>query len=644
MELSIVIVNYNVKYFLEQTLLSVKKAVRNINAEVFVVDNNSVDGSVELVQEKFPWVKLMALKENTGFSRGNNVAMRVAQGEYILLLNPDTVLQEDTLEKCLEFAKAQEQFGALGVRMIDGKGKFLPESKRGLPTPKRAFYKMCGLSSMFPKSKEFGGYHLKYLDEFKSHEVEVLSGAFMWMKKSVLDKVGLLDETFFMYGEDIDLSYRISLGGGKVFYFAGTTVIHYKGESTKKKSANYVKIFYKAMVIFANKHYSKKMAGSFALFINLAIWLRAALAVISNLAKQLAWPLIDFTTIYLGFYGISQYWEHYNKYVPNFYPNSFYQYFIPAYILIIILTVFISGGYDKPLSQKRLIRGALTGSILLIVIYAFLPRDWRFSRAILGLGSAWSVLMLPAMRELIYFVKHRKFGAHEPEDLNVAIIAQEQEYHRISQLLSQSQVKLSHNIWINAGTSKIAAAQGNLDQISEIVDIFNVNTLIFSAKDIENSDIMGYMSQFAQKDLQFKIVPERSLFIIGSNSKNQPGELYTIDVKFDISKTHIKRKKRLLDIGISIAAILTFPLLLLLRNGRHLLANLPAILYGNKTLVSYNELPEAIKLPALKNGLLSPLGKYKQKGLGENISLAYARDYNVYRDLKLLGPWLFKGK
>jgi len=639
--LSIVIVNYNVKYFLEQTLLSVQKAIKGLETEVFVVDNNSVDGSVELVRKKFPWVNLIALKENTGFSKGNNEAIKVAKGEYILLLNPDTVLQEDTLKKCLDFAKSKENFGALGVRMIDGKGKFLPESKRGLPTPRRAFYKMSGLAYLLPKSKEFGGYHLKYLDEFENHEVEVLSGAFMFMKKEVLEEVGYLDETFFMYGEDIDLSYRITKSGAKNFYCSDTTVIHYKGESTKKKSANYVKIFYQAMIIFANKHYSKKMAGSFSAFINCAIWIRAILAVVNQLVKKLIWPIIDFALIYFGFLGISIYWEKYNKFVPDFYPDSFYQFFIPVYILIILVAAFLSGGYDKPLSQKRLIRGALSGSILLIVLYAFLPANYRFSRAILGLGCAWAVLILPGIRELWHFIKHKKFGANEQEHLKVAIISEKSEHQRINSLLSQSQVKVDQNIWINSNEAKPQGATGQLSQLEEIVDIFKINTIIFSAKDMENTAIMEFMSQYANRDIQFKIVPEKSLFIIGSNSKNQPGELYTIDVKFDIAKTHIKRKKRILDIGIALSALVFSPILVFIANGRKLLSQVIPILIGKKTLVSYAASQGQRKLPALKPGILNPMGKHKDNSLSENINLAYARDYNVYKDLSLLSNWLF---
>ena len=225
-KLSVVIVNYNVAYFLEQCLHSVYEAAKGIPVEIFVVDNHSVDKSLEMLRNNFPEVKVIANEENVGFAKANNQAIRIATGEYILLLNPDTIVQADTFVKTLDFMDKTPDAGALGVKMIDGQGHYLPESKRGLPLPSVAFYKIFGLSKILRKSKRFGRYHLTYLDPDEIHEVDVLPGAFMLMRKSVLDQIGLLDETFFMYGEDIDLSYRVTLGGYKNYYFPLTRIIH----------------------------------------------------------------------------------------------------------------------------------------------------------------------------------------------------------------------------------------------------------------------------------------------------------------------------------------------------------------------------------------------------------------------------------
>ncbi len=234
MELSIIIVNYNVKHFLEQCLNSVYKATNGIEAEIIVIDNNSVDGSLNLIREKFKDVILVSNKKNTGFSVANNQGIKMAKGNNILLLNPDTVVQEDTFIKCLEFLDNHKDAGALGVKMYDGNGRFLPESKRGLPTPLVAFYKIFGLAYLFPQSKVFGNYHLGFLSKNEDHKVDILSGAFMMIKKEVLEKVGLLDEAFFMYGEDIDLSYKALKKGYSNYYLGDVKIIHFKGESTDK--------------------------------------------------------------------------------------------------------------------------------------------------------------------------------------------------------------------------------------------------------------------------------------------------------------------------------------------------------------------------------------------------------------------------
>ena len=309
MKLSVVIVNYNVKHFLEQCLYAALKASENIETEIFVVDNNSVDGSCAMLREKFPQVILIENQQNLGFSKANNQAIRRSKGEYVLLLNPDTVVEENSFEKICAFMDAHPEAGGLGVKMIDGKGHFLPESKRGLPTPKVAFYKIFGLSALFPKSKEFSRYHLGHLDENQTHEVEILAGAFMLMRKKALNEVGLLDEDYFMYGEDIDLSYRLVLGGYKNYYFAGTTIIHYKGESTKKGSVNYVKMFYNAMIIFAHKHFTKGNAKLYRFVINMAIYFRALLALVSRFVRRVFLPVLDALFIYLGYAVLLPYWE-----------------------------------------------------------------------------------------------------------------------------------------------------------------------------------------------------------------------------------------------------------------------------------------------------------------------------------------------
>jgi GT2 family glycosyltransferase len=274
LQLSVIIVNYNVKYFAEQCLYTVINASKNIAAEIILIDNNSTDGSREFFNGKFTNVHFIWSNANVGFSKANNIALQQSRGKYILFLNPDTLVPEDCFEKCISFFESAKDIGALGIRMIDGTGKFLKESKRGFPTLLTSFFKLSGLAGLFPNSKIFASYYAGYLSENQNHTVDVLAGAFMMVDKKMIDRTRGFDEDFFMYGEDIDLSYRVQKAGYKNYYFSGSTIIHFKGESTKKETVKYVQVFYGAMKLFVIKHYSKTRAGLYSIFIQTAVWLK----------------------------------------------------------------------------------------------------------------------------------------------------------------------------------------------------------------------------------------------------------------------------------------------------------------------------------------------------------------------------------
>ena len=276
MVLSVIIVNYNVKYFLEQCLYSVRAALRGLDAEIFVVDNHSTDGSVDYLKPLFPEVRFIVNEDNPGFARANNQAIRESRGEYVLLLNPDTVVGEESLRSLCFFMDEHPEAGGVGVKMLDGHGRFLPESKRSFPSPWVSFCKIFGLSKCFPRSRLFARYSLPYLDADRMHRVDVLAGAFMLLRREALDKVGLLDEAFFMYGEDIDLSYRV-VQGGYVNYYLPERILHYKGESTKRGDRKYIKAFYGAMLIFYRKYYPRS-GWLMRFLIGLAVWLKAGWA------------------------------------------------------------------------------------------------------------------------------------------------------------------------------------------------------------------------------------------------------------------------------------------------------------------------------------------------------------------------------
>ena len=255
MKLSVVIVSYNVRFYLEQCIASVHRATRGIESEIWVVDNHSQDDSVALIRQNFPEVHVIEKSQNLGFARANNIAIRKATGQYILLLNPDTIVGEDTLREVIDFMDRHPKAGGCGVRMMHNDGSDALESRRGLPGPMTAFYKMSGLCARFPYHPRLGHYYMSGMTWDEPGKIEVISGAFCMLRHVALDNVGLLDEDFFMYGEDIDLSYRILKGGFENWYVP-TRILHYKGESTQKSSFRYVHVFYEAMLIFFHKHYS----------------------------------------------------------------------------------------------------------------------------------------------------------------------------------------------------------------------------------------------------------------------------------------------------------------------------------------------------------------------------------------------------
>lgn len=638
-DISIVIVNYNVAYFLEQCLNAVFKALENTNGEVFVVDNDSIDSSVDLVEKKFPNVHLIANKDNVGFSKANNQAMRIAKGRYVLLLNPDTVVEEDTFSKCISFMDNHPEAGGLGVRMIDGKGNFLPESKRGLPTPEVAFYKVFGISRLFPKSKRFGSYHLGYLDEFETNEIEVLSGAFMLMRKEALDKVGLLDEAFFMYGEDIDLSYRITQGGYKNFYFPETQIIHYKGESTKKSSINYVFVFYRAMIIFAQKHFSQKNAKLFSFLINGAIYFRASLALFSRFVKRAFLPALDFTVIVLGLIFMTKIWEHENI----AFPENILKFAVPSYGLTWMLSVFYSGGYDKPIKLFSYIKGALFGTAFILMIYALLPKTLQFSRLYILLGALLVVLYYVLSRVLLHFTFKGVYDLKGVKNKNFGIVGTEEEVKRVKEILKHS----THNIASIFSISPTRDTQhsdytGSLEQLNQIVHIHDIHEIIFCAKDVSAESIINWMSKVRSADLEFKIAQPNSVYLIGSNSVDTAGDLYMLEID-KISKSKNKRNKRTFDVIGSLFLLLLSPFIVWFFGNRiQFFKNLFGVVFGRFSLVGYHlESTEiTIDLPRIKTGILKPVdfsnSLVDDKELLYKLNLIYARDYSILKDFKIL--------
>ena len=528
------------RYFLEQTILSVYKSEVDFDYEVFVVDNNSSDDSLKMLAQKFPKVKVIANKENIGFSKANNQAIKVSKGDYVLLLNPDTIIQEDTLQKCVNFMDLQVNAGGLGVKMVDGAGNFLPESKRGFPSPMAAFSKMSGLSKLFPNSKNLGQYHLSYLDKNKNHKVDVLSGAFMLLRKSVLDKVGLLDEDYFMYGEDIDLSYRIKKAGFDNYYFADTSIIHFKGESTKKGSLNYIKVFYNAMIIFANKNVTGTRGKVLKLLLQIAIYLRAFLAIIEKIISKIGLPIVDTLVISGNLYLLHLVWENIIKKSEHvIFPDTFFYINIPIYIITWLSSMWFFGVYNKVTKWRFLIVALFTGTLLIAIFYAFFPDYLRTSRGVIVFGLAMNIIHLSLYRFAYYFFKGN-LVSYLSDEKKYIIIGSENEANTIAAQIATNHLKHIYIGFISPIDGiKNVKNLGSIDNLHDIIDVYNPNEILFSTEELSTQFIIETMSKI-KAPIAFRLVTKNNT-IISSTSKNKSGEIYSFDINLSAKKSWIEK-------------------------------------------------------------------------------------------------------
>jgi GT2 family glycosyltransferase len=636
LKLSVIIVNYNVSYFLEQCLRSVERALKHVDGEVWVVDNASVDDSVRMVKEKFPWVNLIENEDNVGFSKANNQAIRQSNAEYVLLLNPDTVIEDQSLAKSVQFMDNHTDCGGLGVRMVDGKGNFLPESKRGLPTPEVALYKMFGLNKLFPKSKRFGKYHLSYLPEQETNEVDVLAGAYMMLRNKVLDEIGLLDETFFMYGEDIDLSYRIQLAGYKNYYFADTTIIHYKGESTKRQSVNYVFVFYKAMIIFAKKHYSGGLQKGLTFLIQGAIWFRVMLALISRFFNKTKWVFIDAAIMWIILFLLKDYWEEHIKGIKE-YPRSMITIHFPYYTFTWLSSIYLSGGYRSPYDFRRLIRGLAIGTVIIAAIYGLLPNELRHSRGIILFGTILTAVCLVGVRMAIHYLRHGHVDLNRSNTKRTVIVGHREERERGYGLLQHAGSKQEFLGFVTIDVEPDQKVLGTLAQMKELIQIYRIQHVIFCGADMNAEEIIQVMHELGPH-IDYKIIPPESSYIIGSNSKNQVGEFYAEAVSIELENPSNRRKKRSLDVVFSLTSMLLFPILVWFKK-TGFWSEVWQVLQGKKTWIGYHKSAAPQSLPKLKPSVYGPnVGSQIEinPDLLPDLNAQYAKSWSPYREVELI--------
>lgn len=639
MLVSIIIVNYNVRFFLEQCLHSVCAAGQNVPVQVIVVDNASTDGSVAYLQPLFPQVSFIQSNSNLGFAKACNLGLQQATGAYILYLNPDTLLAEDTLETVIRFFESHPDAGAVGVRMIDGTGKFLKESKRAFPSPVTSLFKLFGLSRLFPHSKTFSRYHLGHLSAHQNHEVDVLAGAFMMIPKKVLDNVGGFDEVFFMYGEDVDLSYRIQKHGYKNYYLAETEIIHFKGESTKRGSLNYVRLFYSAMSMFVQKHYGGSKAFVFNAAIHFAIWVRAAIAAGAKLVKWVGLPVMDALLILFSFWAVKEAWLLTVKPQLN-YPDELLLIALPSFTMVYLTVAYYAGLYDRQYRSQHLPRVALIATVTLLALYALLPEHYRFSRGIVVFGAVLAFLLIRWLRGLLVKTGAIKVTVEKTGQPDLLVAGTTTNYENIRQLLQSHglDTKIIGRLAVDGSTQNAIAT---VNETEKMVTALNAKELALCAgPTFTYKTIIGLIQQVPHT-LRLRFHAAGSHSMVGSDSSSSSGAAFSSETLFNLSRPTHRRAKRSVDVMIALLCLLLFPFHFIFnRQALGVLQNAADVLTGRKTWIGY--ITGTPNLPRLRPAVLAPNGLTPQAARQlstENHRLVdywYAKNYEGLQDVKLI--------
>jgi GT2 family glycosyltransferase len=530
MDLSIVIVNYNVKHFLEQCLMAIERARWNLKTEIFVVDNASVDGSPAMIKKKFPRVCLIENHKNLGFSKANNQALRLCQGRYILLLNPDTLIQEDTLLELTGFLKNRPKVGAVGCMLINPDGSFQTASRRSLPTPWVAFTRIVGLSRIFPRSPIFGRYNLTYIKPDRESEIDVLSGSLMMFRRDAIAGVNYFDEDYFMYGEDIDLCYRIKQAGWQIFYTPRTKAIHYKGESSKRSELSYLANFYSAMLIFINKHFPTRYSRPVKLLIAFGIVLRAWFAYLGRFFKTIAAPLIDLALIMISIFLGIKLW------LP-LYQLSRFRVIFPIYAVIWLTSLFLSGAYAPKgkYHLKQMISGALLG-LLMNATFTYFFKQFAYSRVVILISFGLIVLGLGMWR-----VIYRVFGPysikHPLSKLRRAIIvgSGKEGLRILKKLRKRPDLPFEICGFVDFDEKNVGKeidgteVLASIENIREVIRVENVSDVIFSSDRISNEQILETIANARQSGASFRIVPHQLEYIVAKSAVEEIDSVPLID-------------------------------------------------------------------------------------------------------------------
>ncbi len=654
MDLSIIIVNYNVRQFLENALTSLLRALEGLQGEIFVVDNASDDGSVEMIREKFSGVRLIASPTNLGFARANNLALREATGRHLLLINPDTIVQEDTLRVMTDFLDRNPDVGLAGCTILNPDGSLQLACRRSFPTPWVAFTKITGLSTLFPRSRLFGRYNLTYLNPAESYEVEAISGSFMVITRAAYERVGGLDETFFMYGEDLDWCYRVRQAGFAVYYVHRTKIIHYKGESTRRSDIDEIRLFYHAMQQFVEKHFSSSAVVE--MFLTLGILLRATAAFIAKASPPFLMAVADILLVNASLIAAEWlYFGHLFRFPDYAYPVLWS---VPA--LTVVASLLLGGLYTTHRYRVAKAGVAVLASYVIISALVFFAREFAFSRAVVLLSAAGSVILVPGWRLLARLAGARGAAAGRrslfgrrtvivgtgpsAEQLLRKLRARVEGGYDVLGFIAMNRRHVGERI---AGVEIL----GSLDNIGKVIDEHRIGEVIFSTDGVSYADILGVIARSDARGVNFRMVPNSLEAVIGKTRIDELDTLPLVEIEYNLQKPVNRFIKRVFDLAVAgLLLLLVYPWVRMAHRDGALppdgatwaLLLLPRVFSGRLSIVGHPHEGGVTGGPVLpgKPGLTGLVQINRRKGLSpdevEKYQVYYAKNQTLLLDLEIL--------
>jgi len=653
-DLSIIIVNYNVKEFLQNLIHSIYKAGENLKYEIIIVDNASDDGSVEFLKEKFPQIQLIVNEKNLGFSKANNIGLKYTKGKYILLLNPDTIVQEDTFEKMINFFERTPDAGMAGCKILNPDGTLQLACRRSFPGPWTSFCKVTGLSNLFPNSRFFARYNLTYLNENETYEVDAISGSFMMIKREAFEKVGNLDEQFFMYGEDLDWCYRMQKTGYKVYYAHNTTIIHYKGESTKRSSIDETKVFYNAMHLFVKKHLATSFIVEFILRAAIGItkfiafWGRRKLIVISVILDFIFFDLSLFAGEEL-YKIIRKEWRGFHEY------NLLLLYTVPALIHIVISS--LTGSYKKDSLSVLKTFASIIISFFVISSLTFFFKQFAYSRAVVILTYIILFFVLSFWRIIAKLVFKTGTDKHEVEK-KVLIVGLNDFVIQIAEKLKSRRTDI-YSIAGLIGTSnrdigkKIGDLEvvGSIENLIKVVRDKQVKEVIFSSQELSYNQMMTIVAKCQNENVEFKLVGNNLDFLVGKTSISILEDIPLIQINYNISNPLLKFIKSAFDYLLALFVLFfIYPLIYFISkvsnkktDFRKFILGVPRILSGKASFIGPQIVVNNANLYLGKRGLTGLWYTEDADAADyEKLDIFYAKNQNIWLDLEILGKTLNK--